>query len=709
MKHVLGKEPAEGRETHEEMWNRVLKLDKANGRQRIVVLNDEGHHCWARDSGNDGVWMTALQALREQPGVDFAQAIDVSATPTFIDPAKALGAGAGKGDSPLFPWIVSEFGLAESIEAGLVKIPRMPEGDAEELRNLYEANDHRPLTSPGGIAKVRKAAEVLHADWRETFAAWKKAGTGEPVFIAVAGTKVNAEALFEMLGGSRNDDGSLNEGFPGLSNVVRNDLDELTEGSVRTILTVSSSASEKREGAGTLETVGKGSRLGIERPGKRQPTAEEVQAVLQTVGQAGKPGAGVRCVVSVGMLTEGWDCCHVTHILGYRKFDSQLLCEQVLGRSLRRADHHNRVEVPRTDNGKVTQRLAAEYAAVVGVPFDTIPASKEKCHAPPAPVIYVNPTGKEEFRIEVPVFSGYRWNAVQGELTLDPAKVAKPEKVEIAKEISDVLLEGAFGTDIEIDGENAECTGEWLLVSQVAGAFMEQEQDRESCLIRPSQVFADTARIVREWLRLNPGQASILHDAEARQAALDVLLPAISLQQGEEHVAGVPKDGFSPTRSASDWQEFGSRLQHDAVLEKSELDRAMCHSRLEVRMSKAFDQSDEVQAITRNHGPERFEIPYTWKGTQHAYVPDFFLRLNQKTPDGRTIHAVVEGKGEPDDRSMRKLKETREMWIPSANRLERQNGRCWIHVEIGPEDDPVRVVTEEASVFVGEDIRHQKG
>jgi len=700
MKRVFGTEPAEGRETLEEMWNRVLKLGRSRKRERIVVLNDEGHHCWARENGSDGVWMSALQALREQPGIDFAQAIDVSATPAFIDPAKALGAQTGRNASPLFPWIVSEFGLAESIEAGLVKIPRMPDGDAEELRNLYEANERRPLTNPGGMAGVRKAAQILHADWTETFDAWAKEGTGEPVLIAVANTKANAEALFEMLGGSRNADGSLEEGFQGLSNVIRNDRDELVRGPVRTILTVSSSVSERKEGAGALESVGKGSRLGIGRPGDRPPTAEEVQAALQTVGQAGKPGAGVRCVVSVGMLTEGWDCRHVTHILGYRKFDSQLLCEQVLGRSLRRADHHSRVEVARGDSGKVTQRLTPEYAAVVGVPFETFPASKEKSQSPPAKVHFVSPTGEDRFRIEVPVFSGYRWRTVQGELKLDASKVSAPRGAKASGSPSKARLAGAFGDETDVAPKQADCTGAWLLVSRIAEAFRDEkppESGKGSPFgILPSFLFADAERIVREWLELHPGREVLLQDEDGRQEALDALLSAIVMQEGEVHVEGVPKDPFAPVKSASDWRRFESRLKLHATLRKSELDKAMCHSLLEVRMADAFDSSPDVLAITRNHGPERFEIPYTWKGTKHAYVPDFFLRLDRTTPDGHVVHAVVEGKGEPDDRSMRKLKETRERWLPSANRLERQNGRFWIHAEIGPEDDFVKTVLAEA-------------
>ena len=75
------------------------------------------------------------------------------------------------------------------------------------------------------------------------------------------------------------------------------------------------------------------------------------------------PGKRIRCIVSVGMLTDGWDCNTVTHIVGLRPFMSQLLCEQVVGRALRRATYA--VE----ENGL----LSEEIAQVFGVPFEVVP------------------------------------------------------------------------------------------------------------------------------------------------------------------------------------------------------------------------------------------------------------------------------------------------------------------------------------------------
>ncbi|MEJ7639675.1 MAG: hypothetical protein WKF75_17305 [Singulisphaera sp.] len=102
-----------------------------------------------------------------------------------------------------------------------------------------------------------------------------------------------------------------------------------------------------------------------ERPNaKAKDAAEELRRIVATVGRVGEPGEQVRCVVSVSMLTEGWDANNVTHILGLRAFRSQLLCEQVVGRGLRRMDY-----TPDPTTGLLT----AEYADVYGIPFSIIP------------------------------------------------------------------------------------------------------------------------------------------------------------------------------------------------------------------------------------------------------------------------------------------------------------------------------------------------
>src|SRR4030042_1303749 len=97
---------------------------------------------------------------------------------------------------------------------------------------------------------------------------------------------------------------------------------------------------------------------------------------MNTVGKLGKLGENIKCVVSVSMLTEGWDANTVTHIMGVRAFGTQLLCEQVVGRALRRRSY-----VPNVDG-----KFEPEYAEVYGVPFSFIPCSGSSSDPRPGPV-----------------------------------------------------------------------------------------------------------------------------------------------------------------------------------------------------------------------------------------------------------------------------------------------------------------------------------
>jgi len=116
------------------------------------------------------------------------------------------------------------------------------------------------------------------------------------------------------------------------------------------------------------------------------------------------PGRDVRCIVSVGMLTEGWDCSTVTHIVGLRPFMSQLLCEQVVGRGLRRRSYEVR-EV----NGK--ELMTEEVAKVFGVPFAVIPFKASGGGVtggqPKRKHVYALP-GRSDLEIRFPRVEGYR-------------------------------------------------------------------------------------------------------------------------------------------------------------------------------------------------------------------------------------------------------------------------------------------------------------
>ena len=290
-----GEEASKEPESLDEMWSRLLGPVRAKRPERVVVLNDEGHHCWERrEEEKAGVWMEALHALRTHRRYQLAQAIDLSATPIFINPTKTkVPAGTvAKRDTSLVPWVVSEFALMESMEAGLVKIPQPPRGDntrhESALRNLFEANAGQKLITTGGMALVRQGAEILYEDYAETFETWESANdprVGRPVLIAVANNKVNARAIFDMLGGGKGSGGTLaRSDFALLSNVPRTGAGE-AECSMHTILVLSKTNNpETAEG----EEIAGGA-LGLREVGK-DATEEELREVLQSVAQPGSRG-----------------------------------------------------------------------------------------------------------------------------------------------------------------------------------------------------------------------------------------------------------------------------------------------------------------------------------------------------------------------------------------------------------------------------------
>ena len=257
--------------------------------------------------------------------------------------------------------------------------------------------------------------------------------------------KLNARAIFEMLGGKRGPSGTLEKSaFSLLSNVPYTGADP-SECAMHTILVLSKTNNPE---TAEHEQIAGGA-LGLREVGK-DATEDELREVLQTVAQPGEVGEQVRCVVSVGMLTEGWDCQRVTHILGYRKFGSQLLCEQTMGRALRRRDYDNLEPVERRDNKDVERRFGAEYATVFGVPFarQTAHGTRTK-PTPPEAKTEVHPVTDrvERYRVWVPDFASYTMSAPGVGVELDSDRVIEtyPVDGQQGREIEWVVTGGPIG------------------------------------------------------------------------------------------------------------------------------------------------------------------------------------------------------------------------------------------------------------------------
>ncbi|MCY3654417.1 MAG: DEAD/DEAH box helicase family protein, partial [Cyanobacteria bacterium MAG IRC1_bin_28] len=361
--------------THEnkgQMLQRVMP--ELMGVKNILVLNDEAHHCYRQkpDEENEedqlkgeerkeaeknqkaaGVWIKGLETVQDKLGI--GRVIDLSATPFFLR-------GSGYAEGTLFPWTVSDFSLMDAIECGIVKLPRVPvadnipSGEMPRFRNLWDHIGNKmpkkgrgkataldPLSIP---AELQTALAALYDHYSRTFHQWQAAGISvPPCFIVVCNNTSTSKLIYDYISGFQRptQDGRIHtQPQPGRLPLFRNfDEDGRPLARPRTLLIDSEQLesgqaldpSFRTAAADEIERFRKDiiQRTGDRRQAEIMFDADLLREVMNTVGKAGRLGGETRCVVSVSMLTEGWDANTVTHVLGARAFGTQLLCEQVVG------------------------------------------------------------------------------------------------------------------------------------------------------------------------------------------------------------------------------------------------------------------------------------------------------------------------------------------------------------------------------------------
>jgi len=341
--------------------------------KNLIVINDEAHHAWRIPPGNkmkgvakeeiieSTIWVGGLDRIHRTRNI--LQCFDMSATPFTPTGKKAL-------DETLYPWIVSDFGLNDAIESGLVKTPRVVVRDDSKANNKLKSrlyHIYRDDTVKDDIARskveeteplpdlIKNAYMLLGKDWQETKRKWEEAGqTIPPVMITVA----NNTSTSSRIKYSFDNDSFL---------LKAAGLEEL--GNPECTLRIDSKMLEKSEAGGSsVEPIeGGNTEEDTDVPKERKLTqkqlADRLRQKVDTIGRIGLPGEQIYNVISVGMLSEGWDAKTVTHIMGLRAFSSQLLCEQVVGRGLRRT----------TYEANADGLFEAEYVNIFGVPFTFLP------------------------------------------------------------------------------------------------------------------------------------------------------------------------------------------------------------------------------------------------------------------------------------------------------------------------------------------------
>jgi type III restriction enzyme len=683
---TAGKDVDPFRETDDQIVARVLR-DLSGGLRRktrageIVVINDEAHHCYqdkpleeddkldsdekkeAEEANkNARVWFRGLQAIARKVGVKAIY--DLSATPYYLR-------GSGYNEGYIFPWTVSDFSLMDAIESGIVKVPRIPvdddaKGDVVTYKQLWdyvgqvlpkrktkkvqEQLDSDDRTLP---KELEGALHSLYRSYERRFAHWEKElsplGEPPPVMIVVCPNTLVSKIVYDWIAGydvTRADDSKIPK--PGELQLLGNISDGVWLSRPRTIL-IDSAQLETGEVMGNdfkqaasheIETFKDEYRRRNPGADVEKLTDEDLlREVMNTVGKRGRLGEHIRCVVSVSMLTEGWDANTVTHILGIRRFGSQLLCEQVVGRGLRR----------RSYAPNETGNLDPEYAEVYGVPFAFIPGkpTKEKPPLPPA-VQVVALSERADLRISFPKVDGYRVEIPDEEFftSFDETCRLHLEQSTVA---TWTMTRGIAGEPEEQTLDHCRNARVQEIAYQVARTLVQREFSAKDGVPRP-WLFPQLVVIARQWLKecvtVDPDTTiGMLLLREGTFLAAERLFNALIRQEGNREPKLLPiLRPFDPEGSTDDVQFFTRKVVLDA--DKSHVNRVVLDggaNTWEQIVALLCEKHEDVAAYVKNDHLG-FTIPYVHEGRTYQYVPDFLLRLKDREDDvTRTLIVEVSG------------------------------------------------------------------
>lgn len=627
-------------------------LEELHTVRNLLVINDEAHHAWrtaaeskqkrvAKEEVDNTVWIGGLDKLHRT--VNILRCHDFSATPFAPTGKKASKLG-------LFHWTISDFGLNDAIEAGLVKTPRVvfrDDGkkaitkDKKYVSRLYHIYNDSEVKDDLNQKKVepevelphlvRNAYDILGADWLQTQQEWKKEGHKiPPVMITVTNTTTTADRIkyFFDSGGCQ--------------------IKELCN--PETTLQIDS------------KVLGKIENEDDSLSGSKQEQAEQLRQTVDTVGKVGQPGEQIRNVISVSMLSEGWDAKNVTQIMGLRAFSSQLLCEQVIGRGLRRVSY----EVD--ENGM----LEPEYVNIFGVPFAFIPhEGGTAAPRPPRPKVQIEPSSnKADFAIEFP--NVLRVNTIyRTELSLDYSQI-KPIEISPDDTITETELGGVIESDVtpaniqEVDiKEFAEKYRRQFVIFRMASNIFQREQ--KSWTGNQQDFLAQLFQLTEEFLASD--RIKITSDLFNRdQIRRDILITlntgriiqhfwsALKTQNAEEFAPVFDPD--RPTRSTSDmptWYTSKPTEWH----EKSHINFTVFDSSWESNVAHILNKSDKVRAFVKNDHLG-FKIGYQHRGVLRNFQPDYLVELT----NGDKL--ILEVKGQDDD-EQRAKRDFLNLWVLGVN------------------------------------------
>lgn len=631
-----------GPESDEAFVKRVLT--DINGSQNILVINDEAHHCH-RPSFEEGkeekeratIWVSGIDRIDRARGI--LKAYDLTATP--FRPT-----GKGGQQEKLFTWIVSDFGLNDAIESGLVKTPKVAVRDDAGLSQDFKSKlfhiypqvkddlNRRAQKTEGLPDLVRNAVNILGGDWLKTKEEWEAQQFDTPPVLISICNRTETAARLEY---------SLENGYFSIPELGEN----------KKLIRIDQDALDKLE-SGEEDSFDT----------SKEKLVERERDKFNTVGKRGKSGEQIQCVIGVNMLSEGWDAKTVTHILGLRAFTSQLLCEQVIGRGLRRISY---------DINHETELLDAEYVTVFGVPFSFLPI--EQTPGPPKkekPKTKIEPLqDRQNLIIKWPHVLNVNYRIsyfLNFELDKIDKLVLSPDDAPTVVEVAPVIDgKPKFDQISELDLKRLAEENRLQTIKLQAAARLQDlfgknwEGDAGSHIGQLTQ-------IIEQFLDSNKLQLKIPIFEGTEE--LRKIVVALNLQKIINHIGNYIKssskesptvilDPVRPIRSTNTSMIWYTSKPTQPVM-KSQISHIVIDSGWE-KIGLEFERNRIPHLISwAKNDHLGFEIFYLWQGQTHTYYPDFILKFEGER------YLILEVKGKLTDQDKAKWVSAKE-WVKAVN------------------------------------------
>ena len=705
-------------ETEGQMIQRVMP--DLMGMKNILVLNDEAHHCYREKPKTDEdedlkgderkeaeknneaarLWISGLEAVNRKLGL--TRVIDLSATPFFLS-------GSGYAEGTLFPWTMSDFSLMDAIECGIVKLPRVPVAEnipGDEMpvyRNLWEnirkdmpkkgrsqGGELDPLKLP---TRLQTALQALYGHYEKTFKLWVEKGIRvPPCFIIVCQNTAISKLVYDFISGfhRKNEDGTtiLENGrlalFRNFDETAGNPLPRPNTLLIDSEQLEAGDALDDNFRTMAADEIERFRREIIERTRDARAAdnltdQELLREVMNTVGKPDQLGGSIRCVVSVSMLTEGWDANTVTHVLGIRAFGTQLLCEQVIGRALRRQSYELNEDGP--DKGLFN----VEYADVFGIPFDFTAKPVIAPPQPPRETVQVKAMRPERNALEIrfPRVEGYRVDLPEERLK---ATFNDDSILELSPDLvgpSITRNSGIIGEGVDMNLQHLGDMRPSTLLFHVTQRLLYTKW-RDPGEEPKLHLFGQLKRISKQWLDTclvckggtYPGQ--LMYQELADMACNRITAGISRALEGKRPIKAL-LDPYNPTGSSAHVRFNTSRADRWETSSKScQVNWVVLDSDWEAEFCRVAESHPKVRAYVKNHNLG-LEVPYRYGSETRKYLPDFIVLVDDGHGPDDLLHLVVEIKGYRREDAKEKKSTMETYWVPGVNNLK-QYGR-WAFAE----------------------------